>query len=99
MQCPQREVIVRIREEDEHIQIVVCIRDEKITGLAVFVLEPQEIVVINAHGDFEGLINSMVRSSVNKKPRARNALPYSASAAAASINSWVSTPVQISGNS
>lgn len=91
--CQERQVIVRVMEDDEHMQVVACIRDEKVIGLAVFVLEPTEIVVINARGDFEGLINAMVRSSMNKKSS------YSASSAAASINSWVSTPVQISGNS
>lgn len=67
--CPRREVIVRIREENEHTQIAVCIRDEKITGLAVFVLEPRGIVVINARGDFEALVGSLVRDSVKRKPR------------------------------
>lgn len=80
-------------EEDEHVQVVACIRDGKVTGLAVFLLESTENAVINTRGDFESLINSMVKSSINKKSH------YSASSAAASINSWVSTPVQISGNS
>lgn len=67
--CPRREIIVRVREEDEHMQVVACIRNEKVTGLAIFVLEPDEIVAISTRGDFERLINSLVKSSVNKKPR------------------------------
>jgi hypothetical protein len=67
--CPRQDVIVRVWEDDEYMQVVACIRNDKVTGLAVFVLEPREIVVINARGDFEALIASLVKSSVNKKAR------------------------------
>jgi hypothetical protein len=67
--CPQREVIVRINDEDEHVEIAVCIRKEKITGFAMFVLDAKELVVINAKGDLEALVSSVVRDKVHRKPR------------------------------
>lgn len=70
--CPQREVIVRVMEEDEHVEIAVCIRNEKITGVAMFILEPKELVVINARGNLQALVTSMVRDNVNRKPRGRS---------------------------
>ncbi len=66
--CPQREVIVRVREETEHVEIAICIRDEKITGLAMFVLDAKEIVVINARGDLEAMITAMLRDNINRGP-------------------------------
>jgi hypothetical protein len=67
--CPRSEVIIRVVEEDEHVEIAVCIRNEKIVGLAMFVLNPMEIVVINARGDIDALVGSMVRNNANRKPR------------------------------
>ncbi len=65
--CPQREVIVRIHEDDEHTEIAVCIRNEKITAFSIFTLDEKELVIVNCHGDFEAMVTSMVRGSVNRK--------------------------------
>jgi hypothetical protein len=65
--CPRREVIMRVREEDEYMQLVVCIRNDKVTGLAMFMLEPREIVVVNARGNFEAIVSSMVKANVKKR--------------------------------
>lgn len=67
--CPQREVILRVIEDDEHVEMAVCIRRDKIVGFAMFVLEPEEIVVINARGDIEALVTSMLRDNVSRKSR------------------------------
>lgn len=67
--CPRRDVILRIREDDEQVELVACIRNDKVTGLAMVVLEPREIVIMNVRGNFEALVGSLVRSSVNKKSR------------------------------
>jgi hypothetical protein len=67
--CPRHEIIMRVREEDEYMQLVACIRDDKVTGLAMFVLEPREIVVINARGDFAAIVNSLVKANVKTKTR------------------------------
>jgi hypothetical protein len=85
--CPQREVIVRIMEEDEHVEVAVCIRNEKITGMAVFVLEPKEIIVVNARGDFEGLVNSIVKGSMKKRRRSTEAQISSSFSQPASVAS------------
>lgn len=65
--CPRQEVIVRVRDDDEYVQVVACIKGEKVTGLAIFVLEPKEIVVINARGDLEALISKLIQDNINKK--------------------------------
>ncbi len=62
--CPQREVILRINDDHEHVEFAVCIRKEKITGIAMFALDDRELVVMNARGDFEALVSSIVRQSV-----------------------------------
>jgi len=67
--CPQREVILRVVEEDEHVEMAVCIRGDKIVGFAMFVLEPKEIVVINARGDLQAVVSAMIRDNVNRKAR------------------------------
>jgi hypothetical protein len=58
---------VRTHEDGEHTEIAVCIRDEKITGFAIFTLNATELVIVNCRGDFEALVSSMVRDSVNRK--------------------------------
>lgn len=65
--CPQREVIVRVHDDDEHTEVAVCIRDDKITGFAIFTLSEKELVVVNCRGDFEALVSSVVRDSLNRK--------------------------------
>jgi hypothetical protein len=67
--CPQREVIVRVMEEHLHVEIAVCMRNDKLTGLAVFVLEPTEIVIVNARGNVQALVTAMFRDNVNRKSR------------------------------
>ncbi len=66
--CPLREVIIRVIEEDEHVEIAVCIRDDKIAGLAIFVLAPTELVVINARGDIHSLVTEAIRGNMDRKP-------------------------------
>lgn len=65
--CPRRDVIIRVRENDEHLRITACIRSGKVTGLSMFVLEPREIVVVNLRGDLEAVVNSLVRDSFKNK--------------------------------
>lgn len=64
--CDQREVIVRVREADEQVQVTACINKERITRLEILVLEPREIVIFNARGDFEALVASLVRSNMKR---------------------------------
>lgn len=64
--CTQREVIVRVREADEQVQVTACINRERITRLEILVLEPREIVIFNARGDFEALVASLVRSNMKR---------------------------------
>lgn len=64
--CAQREVIVRVREADEQVLVTACINKEKITRLEILVLEPREIVIFNARGDFEALVASLVRSNMKR---------------------------------
>lgn len=71
--CPQREVILRVMEDDERVEMAVCIRDEKITGFSMFVLEPTEVVVMNVRGDMQALVSSVVRDNVNRKSRRERA--------------------------
>lgn len=59
--CPQRDVVLRVREEDEHVEMAVCSRDGKLTGFTIFVLEPREIVVVNTRGDIPALVSSAIR--------------------------------------
>lgn len=65
--CPQREVIIRIHDDNEHTEIAVCIRNEKITAFSIFTLDEKELVIVNCHGDFEAMVSSMVRESVGRK--------------------------------
>jgi hypothetical protein len=65
--CPQREVIIRVHEDDSHTEIAVCIRNEKITAFSIFTLDEKELVIVNCHGDFEAMVSSMVRGSVSRK--------------------------------
>ena len=67
--CPQREVILRVIEDDEQLEMAVCIRRDRIVGFAMFVLEPQEILVINARGDIQALVSSVLRDNVGRKAR------------------------------
>src|SRR5690606_22856240 len=62
--CPRRDVIVQVREIDEHMRITACIRGGKVTGLSMFVLEPREIVVVNLRGELEAVVNSLIRDSL-----------------------------------
>lgn len=73
--CPRREVILRVMEVDEHVEMAVCMRNDKITGFAIFVLEPREMVVINARGNLEALISSAIRGNVSRKSRQAAARP------------------------
>jgi hypothetical protein len=66
-ECPQREVIIRIHEDLEHTEIAVCIRNEEITGYAVFVISETELVVVNCRGNFDDMVGTLVRGSVNRK--------------------------------
>lgn len=59
--CPQRDVILRVREADEHVEMAVCSRDGKLTGFTIFVLEPDEIVVVHTRGDIPALVSSAIR--------------------------------------
>lgn len=68
--CPRRDVIVQVRENNEHMRITACIRDEKVTGLSMFVLEARELVVVNVRGDLEALVNSLVRDSLKNEKHA-----------------------------
>ena len=65
--CPQREVIIRVHDDTEHVEIAVCFRNEKITGLAMFILDQKELVVINCRGDLEALVSAAVRDNMNRK--------------------------------
>lgn len=67
--CPRREVILRVMEEDEHVEMAVCIRDDEITGFSLFVLAPKEVVVIHTRGDLEALISSAVRGNAPARRR------------------------------
>ena len=64
--CAQREVIVRVREADEQVLVTACINKERITRLEILVLEPREIVIFNARGNFEALVASLVRSNMKR---------------------------------
>lgn len=68
--CAQREIIMRVREADEQVQVVACINKERVTRLEILVLEPREIVIVNARGDFEALISSLVRSNMKRSTSA-----------------------------
>lgn len=59
--CPQRDVILRVREDDEQVEMAVCSRGGKLTGFTIFVLEREEIVVINTRGDIPALVSSAIR--------------------------------------
>lgn len=59
--CPQRDVVLRVREDDQHVEMAVCSRNGKLTGFTIFVLEPDEIVVINTRGDIPALVSSAIR--------------------------------------
>jgi hypothetical protein len=61
--CPEEQVVIRVREPNERVQVSACIKKNKVTGLSVFVLEPSELVVVNARGDFEALLSKLVKSS------------------------------------
>lgn len=65
--CKQEQIIIKISEPSERVQVSACIKNEKVTGLSVFVLEPGELVVLNARGNFEGLISSLVKSSKSRE--------------------------------
>jgi hypothetical protein len=60
--CPQRDVIMRMREDDELVQVVACIRNTKVVGLEIFALEPKELAVISIDGDFEAFLRSVVKA-------------------------------------
>jgi hypothetical protein len=64
--CPQREVIIRVNEDDEHVEVAVCIRNDKIVGLSMFTLESDELVIVHLRGDLEAFVSSMVRDNVNR---------------------------------
>lgn len=78
--CPLREVIIRVTEEDERMEMAVCIRDDKITGFAMFVLEEDELVVMNIRGDIQGLVSAAIRDNVNRESRRERAAVDAASA-------------------
>lgn len=59
--CPQRDVILRVREDDEQVEMAVCSRNGKLTGFTIFVLEREELVVINTRGDIPALVSSAIR--------------------------------------
>jgi hypothetical protein len=65
--CPQREVIMRVNDDDEHVEFAVCIRKDKIVGFALFSLDKDELVVMSTRGDFEALISSAIRQNVKRK--------------------------------
>jgi hypothetical protein len=64
--CSQREVIVRVREAGEQMLVTACINRERITRLEILMLEPRELVIFNARGDFDALVASLVRSNMNR---------------------------------
>lgn len=59
--CEQRDVILRVREDDEQVEMAVCSRNGKLTGFTIFVLEREELVVINTRGDIPALVSSAIR--------------------------------------
>lgn len=61
--CPQWDEVVRVRENDEQILILACVEEETISAISVFVLEPQEIIVVNARGNLDAFITSMAERS------------------------------------
>lgn len=65
--CPQRDVILRVTEEHERVEIAVCSRSGKLTGFTLFVLDRQEIVVINTRGDIKGLVSSAIRGQMQPR--------------------------------
>ncbi len=80
--CQRREVIVRTREADEQSQIAVCLRNEEVVGLEIFTVEPDEITVVNARGDFAKLVQSLVTANTrmprDKENNKRNQVSASA---------------------
>src|SRR5690606_18155918 len=68
--CPQRDVILRVREDDEQVEMAVCSRNGKLTGFTMLVLEPQELVVINTRGDIPALVSSAIRGEGKRRETA-----------------------------
>lgn len=71
--CPQRDVILRIREDDEHVEMAVCSRNGKLIGFTIFTLEPQEFVVINTRGDIPALVSAAIRGQGRSRREAAGA--------------------------
>jgi hypothetical protein len=67
--CPRREVVLRVTEDDERVEMAVCIRGDEVTGFAMFMVERDEVVVMNIRGDIQALVSAAIRENVNRESR------------------------------
>ena len=54
--CPVKEELVNIREEDEFVLIIGCLKGEELRNVFVVVIEPDELTLVSASGDYEEIM-------------------------------------------
>ena len=65
--CPELETVVKIRGEDEFTNVMICIKHDRITSIFIVAIETRELVVVNAVGNYNAIIQAVLKSVDRKK--------------------------------
>lgn len=71
-ECPNLETILKVREDDEYTNVVVCIKGNRINSIFIVAIETNELVVVNAVGNYNAIIETVLKS-VNRKNKHQKA--------------------------
>lgn len=65
--CPIKETIIKIREDDEYVLVLLCMEEDRLNSIYVVSIERRELVVVKAEGDYNSIIETVLKSTGEDK--------------------------------